>query len=82
MPFFFRRPRRLSVDILPVPHEPSAAERARPARYTERDVVDLVDWHLTVQSERLPDDRNTELIDALLTIRNALTVPVNPGRIP
>lgn len=59
MPWPWRR--KLSVDILPVPHEPSAAERARP--------------------ERLPDDRNTELIDALLTIRNALTVPVNPGRI-
>jgi hypothetical protein len=80
MPWPWRRNERLSVDFLPVVHEPSGAELTAWQPYTARDVVGLVDGLLTGQSRLQADDRNTELIDALLQIRNALTVPVIPGR--
>lgn len=77
---FWNRP-RLSPDFIAVPHEPSAAERAAgPGLHTSRDVVGLIDGLLRKQSELYAEDRNDELVDALLTIRNALTVPVIPGR--
>jgi hypothetical protein len=89
MPFFFR-PRRLSADFLPVPHEPSAAERADPdlkdftdptgQRYSAREVVAVIDSILDGQQALAPDDRNVELIDVLLDVRNLLAVPVIPGR--
>lgn len=79
MPFWFRR--KLSADFLPVPHEPSAAERAAgPAGpYTARQVVGFIDAILERQQVHWPEDRNAELIDVLLDLRNMLAAPVAPG---
>jgi hypothetical protein len=75
---FWNRP-RISPDFIAVPHEPSAAERAG-TRYTARDVVAFVDSILDGQQTLEPEDRNVELIDVLLDVRNLLAVPVTPGR--
>lgn len=74
---------RLSPDFIAVPAEPSGAELVAPAearQFSAAQVVTLIDGHLCDQSGLLPDDRNTELIDVLLSLRNLLTVPVIPGR--
>jgi hypothetical protein len=78
MPSFFNR--RLSPDFIAVPHEQSAAERATTGRFSAREVVSLIDGHLADQSDLMPNDRNTELIDVLLSLRNVLTIPAIPGR--
>lgn len=80
MPWPWRR--KLSVDFIQVPHEPSAAERAAaPAGpYTARQVVGFIDAILERQQVHWPEDRNAELIDVLLDLRNMLAVPVIPGR--
>lgn len=70
--------RRLSVDFIRVPTEPSGAQLVE--RFLAGDPVELINHHLRQQSALKPEDRNIELIDALLEIRNVLTVPVIPGR--
>jgi hypothetical protein len=42
--------------------------------------VAFIDAKLDGQQVLEPDDRNTELIDALLDLRNLLAVPAIPGR--
>lgn len=42
--------------------------------------VVFIDAKLDGQQVLEPDDRNTELIDVLLDLRNVLAVPVVPGR--
>lgn len=82
MPWPFRR--QLSVDFLNVPHEPSGFERvaaaAQARHYDAATVVALIDSVLDGQQTLEPDDRNVELIDVLLDVRNLLRVPVTPGR--
>lgn len=79
MPWPWRR--KLSVDFIQVPHGPSAAERAAsPAGpYTARQVVGFIDAILERQQVHWPEDRNAELIDVLLDLRNMLAAPVAPG---
>lgn len=78
---FWNRPRRgrISPDFIAVPHEPSAAERTG-TRHSARHVVTYIDAILDGQKALHPEDRDTQLIDVLLDLRNMLTVPVVPRR--
>lgn len=69
-----RQPPRLRAAV---PVEPSAAERS--GRRSDSDIVAFIDSHLDGQQELEAEDRNTELVDALLDLRIMLTVPVVSG---
>lgn len=73
--------RRLSVDFIPVVQEPSRAELPDLPRPPDGiAAVALIDSVLDGQKAHHPEDRNVELIDVLLDLRNLLRVPIIPGR--
>jgi hypothetical protein len=76
--FDINQPRPFLRPAVPqAPHEPAAAERS--GRRSDRAIVAFIDSRLDGQQALEPDDRNDELVDALLDLRSLLTVPVVPG---